>query len=203
MLPLTTKDPRSVSFLIKEKLSSWRRMIFSDKNSRNLFMFLLLNLSFAFVELIYGVLTNSLGLISDSFHMFFDCTGLLMGLFASMITKRKANDRFSYGYVRAEVLAGFVNSLFLLFISFFILSESVERLIEPPEVMTVFSILNLLNLNIFILGKARKAFRCFGARTISKFSRYLCIPTRRSSWSQPWRWLITFTFSQQYASRKW
>jgi len=74
------------------------------------------------------------GLISDSFHMFFDCTGLLAGLAASVITKWKPNDRFSYGYVRAEVLAGFVNSLFLLFISFFILSESVERLIEPPEV---------------------------------------------------------------------
>lgn len=66
--------------------------------------------------------------------MFFDCTGLLAGLAASVITKWKANERFSYGYVRAEVLAGFVNSLFLLFISFFILSESIERLVEPPEV---------------------------------------------------------------------
>lgn len=74
------------------------------------------------------------GLISDSFHMFFDCTGLLAGLAASVITKWKANERFSYGYVRAEVLAGFVNSLFLLFISFFILSEAIERLVEPPEV---------------------------------------------------------------------
>lgn len=66
--------------------------------------------------------------------MFFDCTGLLAGLAASVITKWKANDKFSYGYVRAEVIAGFVNSLFLLFIAFFIMSESVERLIEPPEV---------------------------------------------------------------------
>lgn len=69
--------------------------------------------------------------------MFFDCTGLLAGLAASVITKWKANDKYSYGYVRAEVLAGFVNSLFLLFISFFIMSESVERLIEPPEVRSV------------------------------------------------------------------
>jgi solute carrier family 30 (zinc transporter), member 5/7 len=134
MLPLTTKDPRGFSYRIKEKLSAWKRLIFADKNSRNLLMFLLLNLSFAFVELFYGVWTNSLGLISDSFHMFFDCTGLLAGLAASVITKWKANEKYSYGYVRAEVLAGFVNSLFLLFISFFILSESVERLIEPPEV---------------------------------------------------------------------
>ena len=46
--------------------------------------FLVLNLTFAFVELFYGVWTNSLGLISDSFHMFFDCTGLLAGLVASV-----------------------------------------------------------------------------------------------------------------------
>lgn len=60
-------------------------------------MFLLLNLSFAFVELFYGFVTNSLGLISDSFHMFFDCTALIAGLAASLITKWKANERFSYG----------------------------------------------------------------------------------------------------------
>ena len=117
--------------------------------------FLVLNLSFAFVELFYGVWTNSLGLISDSFHMFFDCTGLLAGLVASVcrnvffkigtskdvwifqvITKWRANDKYSYGYVRAEVLAGFINGLFLLFISFFIFSEAVERLVEPPEVIS-------------------------------------------------------------------
>lgn len=85
-------------------------------------------------EIIFFNIDLISGLISDSFHMFFDCTGLLAGLVASVITKWKANEKYSYGYVRAEVLAGFVNSLFLLFISFFILSEGVERAIEPPEV---------------------------------------------------------------------
>lgn len=61
MLPLSHKDPRGVGYRIREKLRSWKRVIFSDKNSRNLFLFLLLNLSFAFVELTYGVWTNSLG----------------------------------------------------------------------------------------------------------------------------------------------
>lgn len=70
--------------------------------------------------------------------MFFDCTGLMAGLVASVITKWKANDKYSYGYVRAEILAGFVNGLFLLFISFFLMSEAVERAIEPPEVSKVF-----------------------------------------------------------------
>ncbi|CAG9834961.1 unnamed protein product [Diabrotica balteata] len=151
MLPLSHKDkayPRGFGSRIKEKVNGWIRLIFSDRNSRNLFLFLILNLSFAFVELIYGVWSNSLGLISDAFHMFFDCTGLLAGLVASVITKWKANDRYSYGYVRAEIIAGFVNGLFLLFISFFLMSEAVERAIEPPEVkherLFVVSVLGLL-----------------------------------------------------------
>lgn len=151
MLPLHADDKeyrarRSLRF--KERVQGWLRLIFSDASSRNLFLFLLLNLSFAFVELLYGVWTNSLGLISDSFHMFFDCTALLAGLAASVITKWRANERFSYGYVRAEVLAGFVNGLFLLFIAFFIFSEGVERAIEPPEVkherLFLISVLGLL-----------------------------------------------------------
>lgn len=135
MLPQHIHDREyKPGWYLKEKFYRWLRLIFSEKTSRNIFLFLLLNLSFAFVELIYGVWTNSLGLISDSFHMFFDCTALLAGLIASVISRWKSTETFSYGYVRAEILAGFVNGLFLLFISFFIFSEAVERAVEPPEV---------------------------------------------------------------------
>nr|XP_054765293.1 zinc transporter 7-like [Lytechinus pictus] len=133
-------------------------IIYSDVTSRNLFFFLILNLSFAFVELSYGIWSNSLGLISDSFHMFFDCTALLAGLVASIISKWRANDKFSYGYVRMEILAGFVNALFLLFIAFFIFSEAVEATVEPPEVrherLFIVSVLGLIvNLvGIFAFG---------------------------------------------------
>lgn len=163
MLPMRHDDlgkSRGVIGRWKEKVIGWIRLIVSDPNSRNLLGFLLLNLTFAFVELIYGVWTNSLGLISDSFHMFFDCTGLMAGLVATVITKWKANDKYSYGYVRAETLAGFINGLFLLFISFFIFSEAVERLVEPPEVkherLLVVSILgfivNLVGIFVFQHG---------------------------------------------------
>ena len=83
MLPLRHGEKVKKIGIIRwviDSVSNWFRLILSDPQSRNLFGFLLLNLSFAFVELIYGVITNSLGLISDSFHMFFDCTGLLAGL---------------------------------------------------------------------------------------------------------------------------
>jgi len=165
MLPMRHDDlgkSRGIIGRWKEKIMTWIRLIISDPNSRNLLGFLLLNLTFAFVELIYGVWTNSLGLISDSFHMFFDCTGLMAGLVATVITKWKANDKYSYGYVRAETLAGFINGLFLLFISFFIFSEAVERLVEPPEVkherLLVVSILgflvNLVGIFVFQHGGA-------------------------------------------------
>ncbi|XP_029002001.1 zinc transporter 7 isoform X1 [Betta splendens] len=136
MLPLSIKDDeyKPAKFNLLVKISGWFRSILSDKTSRNLFFFLCLNLSFAFVELMFGIWSNSLGLISDSFHMFFDCTALLAGLAASVISRWRSNDSFSYGYVRAEVLAGFVNGLFLIFTAFFIFSEGVERALEPPDV---------------------------------------------------------------------
>jgi len=166
MLPLHLHDQlessSSVKFKLKEKLGGLFRLIFSDKNSRNLFSFLVLNLSFAVVELLYGVWTNSLGLISDSFHMFFDCTALLAGLAATVIARWKSTEAFSYGYVRAEIIAGFINGLFLLFIAFFIFSEAVERIFEPPHVeherLFVVSVLgfivNLVGIFVFQHGGA-------------------------------------------------
>jgi zinc transporter 5/7 len=80
--------------------------------------------------------------------MFFDCTALVAGLVASVVSRRPANERFSYGYVifqcnqallsqlclrastcryqRAEVLGGLVNGLFLVFVAFFVLKEALE-----------------------------------------------------------------------------
>jgi zinc transporter 5/7 len=84
-----------------------------------------------FVELAYGIWTNSLGLISDSAHMLFDCTALFIGLFVSYISKFKHNKEYTFGYKRYEVLSGFFNSMFLVFVGFNILIESVERIFSP------------------------------------------------------------------------
>ena len=101
MLPVRHNDPVKSSGgpvrRLFDRVRAYARLVLSDANSRNLLGFLVLNLTFAFVELFYGVWTNSLGLISDSFHMFFDCTGLLAGLVASVITKWRADEKFSYG----------------------------------------------------------------------------------------------------------
>ena len=52
---------------------------------------------FTGVELVYGVWTNSLGLISDGFHMLFDCSALVLGLAASVMSRWKATKMFSFG----------------------------------------------------------------------------------------------------------
>lgn len=137
MLPLSYKDPTSRRWWgsrLKDSIQSFCRLIATEKSSRNLFFFLLLNFSFAFIELFYGYWTNSLGLISDSFHMFFDCSGLMTGLLATMLTKRKPNEKYSYGYLRVEILAGFCNALLLLFTAGSIFFQAIERALEPPEV---------------------------------------------------------------------
>nr|KAF6356030.1 solute carrier family 30 member 5 [Myotis myotis] len=123
---------QSIPRFIKESL----KQILEENDSRQIFYFLCLNLLFTFVELFYGVLTNSLGLISDGFHMLFDCSALVMGLFAALMSRWKATRIFSYGYGRIEILSGFINGLFLMVIAFFVFMESVARLIDPPELDT-------------------------------------------------------------------
>ena len=82
------------------------QVILSSPDSRNIFIFLLVNLAFMGVELSYGIYSNSLGLISDAIHMLFDCVALAIGLVASVIGKWDANQNFTYGYSRVQVCGG-------------------------------------------------------------------------------------------------
>jgi zinc transporter 5/7 len=85
---------------------------------------------------VYGAWTNSLGLISDGFHMLFDCSALVMGLYAAIMTRWKATRTFSFGYDRVETLSGFINGLFLIVIAFFVFTAALGRLVDPPDVKT-------------------------------------------------------------------
>ncbi|KAJ4926153.1 hypothetical protein JOQ06_008336 [Pogonophryne albipinna] len=123
---------QSIPRFIKDSL----KQILEEYDSRQIFYFLCLNLAFTFVELFYGVWTNSLGLISDGFHMLFDCSALVLGLFAALMTRWKATRIFSYGFGRVEILSGFINGLFLMVIAFFVFVESVTRVLDPPNINT-------------------------------------------------------------------
>lgn len=106
-----------------------------------------------FVEAAYGYWCNSLGLISDSIHMCFDCTALAIGLYASYVSKLPPDSENPYGYARYEVLSGYINSIFLIFVGMNIFIESIERIMEPPEIQTEMLILvSVLGLCVNMIG---------------------------------------------------
>ncbi|WFD31457.1 Putative zinc transporter msc2 [Malassezia sp. CBS 17886] len=126
------------------------RVILASDDSRRIFLFLCLNLSFMGVQLVWGVWTNSLGLISDAIHMFFDCAAIFMGLVASVMATWPTDDRFHFGYRRVETLSGFANGIFLVLISVFILFEAVQRIIEPPVMHNMMQLLVVSTLGLLV-----------------------------------------------------
>ncbi|KAL1411815.1 putative zinc transporter msc2 [Vanrija albida] len=136
--PPTLTLSRRWSFL-KLLPAQWRphlHTILQTPGSRKIFWFLMINLAYMGVQMGYGIMTNSLGLISDAIHMLFDCLGLAVGLWASVAATWKPDAKYTFGYSRVETLSGFANGCFLLLISVFIMFEGVQRLIHPPEIET-------------------------------------------------------------------
>lgn len=91
---------------------------------------------FMVVEVVGGIVTNSLALLSDAAHMFTDVTALAIALAAVRVGKRPVDDKRSYGYQRFEILAAAFNALMLFGIAGYILYEAWRRFTEPPTVDT-------------------------------------------------------------------
>ncbi len=88
-------------------------------------------------EVIGGIWSNSLALLSDAGHVFLDLFALLLSLGAIQLASRPPNGRHSFGLHRAEVLASLVNGLTVLLMALVILHEGGRRLIAPEEVKTL------------------------------------------------------------------
>lgn len=86
------------------------------------------------IEIAGGIYANSLALLSDAGHMFTHILALGISYFAVAISERPADTEKTFGYFRAEVLAAFLNGLFLLAVTGLIFYESGLRLIWPEEV---------------------------------------------------------------------
>ena len=105
-------------------------------NERPLWMALGLTTCFMIVEVIGGLLTGSLALISDAAHMFADTAALAIALAAIRVAKRPADARRTYGYHRFEILAAAFNALLLFGVAMYILFEAYGRLRNPPQIQT-------------------------------------------------------------------
>jgi cobalt-zinc-cadmium efflux system protein len=103
-------------------------------SQKRLLLALIITGGFGVVELVGGVMTGSLALISDAGHMFTDSAALLLALIANLIGQRPANAENSYGYARAEVIGALINSLVMIALVAWIVVEAVSRLMHPQPV---------------------------------------------------------------------
>ncbi len=96
-----------------------------------LFWSFLLNLGIFTLEILGGILSGSLALLSDAFHNLTDTLSLAMTLFTLHLVKRRRTPERTYGYRRAEVVAAFLNALSLFGASAYLVHEALERLLHP------------------------------------------------------------------------
>lgn len=104
------------------------------KSKKTLYVTLFLTLFFALMELFGGLFSNSLSLVGDSFHMFSDVLALGASMVAIYFEAKKPTEKFTYGFLRLEVVVAFLNGIVLMLISVGMIYESVIRFFNPREI---------------------------------------------------------------------
>jgi cobalt-zinc-cadmium efflux system protein len=128
-----------------------------------------LTLGFALVEALAGWWSGSLALVSDAGHMLTDGGALALAAFAAWLARRSPSHRHTYGFARAEILAGFLNALFMLAVIAAIAVGAIERLRSPGpivgEVVTIVALVGLLiNLAVaWVLSRGARNLNTRGA----------------------------------------
>ncbi len=106
----------------------------SDLKGRNLFISILLNILITVAQVIGGLISGSLALLSDALHNFSDVISLVVSYIAEKLSKRKASFQKTFGYKRAEILAAFINASTLIIVAVLLIIEAVERFQNPQEI---------------------------------------------------------------------
>ncbi len=124
-----------------------------DNSTKNIRTAFFLNLGFAFVELIGGIITNSVAILSDAIHDFGDSISLAIAWALQKKSNKPKDEKYSYGYKRFSLLSSVILSGILLIGSILILLEAITRLFSPQDVNAQ-GMLWLAILGIIINGAA-------------------------------------------------
>ena len=119
-----------------------------EKSVKLLLISFIINMGLSAVEFIGGVVAGSMALIGDALHNTSDALSILIAVIAFRIGHKKATEKYTYGFKRAEIIGGFVN-LILLFISgCYLLVEGIFRLVKPEPIsgamIVIISVLALI-----------------------------------------------------------
>jgi len=105
-----------------------------DLNSRNLLISIFLNITITVAQVIGGIVSGSLALLSDALHNFSDVISLIISWIANKLVKKKASLKRTFGYKRAEILAAFINAATLIVVAVLLIFEAIERFRNPQEI---------------------------------------------------------------------
>jgi cobalt-zinc-cadmium efflux system protein len=101
---------------------------------KDLFITMLLNFVITIVEVVGGIVSGSLSLLSDAMHNFSDGIAIIVSYIAIRLSKRPRTLKHTFGLKRAEILAAIVNASTLIIISFFLIKEAIERFSHPTPI---------------------------------------------------------------------
>ena len=107
---------------------------YKDVKDRNLLISIFLNVLITAAQIVGGLVSGSLALLSDALHNFSDVISLIVSFVASKLSKQKASINRTFGYKRAEILAAFVNAATLVVVAVLLIIEAVKRFQEPQEI---------------------------------------------------------------------
>lgn len=127
-------------------------------------------------QVIGGLISGSLSLLSDALHNFSDVLSLIVSYFATIISKKEASSNKTFGYKRAEIIAAFVNSATLIVVAVILIKEAVERFIDPQQVGSDLVILLSL-LGILVNGFSVLLIKKDADRNMNMKSAYLHLLT--------------------------
>lgn len=118
------------------------------KTEKNILIAFILNLGFSIFEFIGGTLTNSVAIISDSIHDIGDALSIGISYFLEKISKRKPDNKYTYGYARYSVLGSLITTTILIIGSILVVIGAVKRIINPVEInyngMILFGIIGVI-----------------------------------------------------------
>ncbi|WP_417201054.1 cation diffusion facilitator family transporter [Bizionia sp.] len=106
----------------------------SDLRGRNLLISIFLNILITIAQIIGGLVSGSLSLLSDALHNFSDVISLIISYVASKLSKQKASASRTFGFKRAEILAAFINASTLVIVAVILIIEAVKRFFDPQEI---------------------------------------------------------------------
>lgn len=118
------------------------------RTDKNILIAFILNLTFSILEFIGGTFTNSVAIISDSVHDMGDALSIGISYFLEKKSKKKPDEKYTYGYIRYSVLGSTITTVILLTGSVLVIYNSILRIINPVEInyngMIVFAIFGVI-----------------------------------------------------------